>query len=375
MSSTLQPLAEVLAASRRTLLIVNSHSADQAEIDNVVSALEANGGLVRVAAMAPAALCPALARRGIAATAILPFELEIGFFLQSDCALQWAVRQSPDLIVGSEPYAPNNEEVKTQFELRVAPMLGAGRLVAQGLPDDRAMLFTAEDLWRRAARQEAVAAHRDRVAHALERLHQTWSADPEGGSPATAGPIAAEALRVTNVENAPEPASVIEASRWSYDRLHGALQSDGGYPVSTTRMLTDPAGATPRAGWIGKPLDPIRRPSQLDSRARWRGQTLSFRGTAAEPYGYLLMSRPVHLNRGDAVMAEGRVYHGGVTIGLVRNDAWSSRVDIIDRIRFIATAVVTEPGPHALVVAHCLQGAGRRSAIAIRRLGFRRAET
>ena len=362
---------DAVSPARRPLLIINSHPADEGEIANVIQALAAHGGLARVAAIAPASRCRELASYGISAASILPFELEIGFFLQSDRALQWAVRQRPDLIVGSEPYAPNNEEVKDQFELRVAPMLGTGRLVAQSLPDDRVMLFTAEDLWRRAARPEAVAAHRERVAQALERLHQAWAGDPNGRS---AGPIAAEALRVANVAGAPEPASVISASRWSYDRLHAALQSDGGYPASATRMLTNPAGAAPRAGWTGHALDPIRRPAQLASSARWRGQMLSFRGTAAEPYGYLLMSRPVDLKRGDAVLAEGRVYHGGVTIGLVRNYAWSSRVDVIDRVRFIATAVATEPGPHALVVAHCLHGADRRSAIAIRRLGFRRAE-
>jgi len=360
-----------LASARRILLIVNSRGASS-EIDRVLDAIGRDADFSRVSAIAPAHLLVELAGRGIAARCLMPYELEIGFAMQSDRVLQWAIRQQADLFVGSEPYLPDNEEVKMQFELRVAPMLGQARLLAHSLPSDRALLLPAEDIWRRAARGEAVAEHRTRVANTLEQLHTAWSHHPQTPS-AQAQAMAARGLTVPSVVSPEPPPSMVEAWRWSYERLHAALQSDGGYPPAAVRVITDPAGAVPAGGWIGGGLEAIRRPVQLAAGVRRHGPGLSFRGTAPEPYAYLVMSRFVNLERGDAAVAEGRIHHGGVTVGLVKGDQWASRVDVVDRGRFVVAAVATARGPHALVVAHCLHGADRRSALAIRRFGIRRA--
>jgi hypothetical protein len=73
-------------------------------------------------------------------------------------------------------------------------------------------------------------------------------------------------------------------------------------------------------------------------------------------------------------VAEGDVYRGGITIGLVKGDVWASRVDIVDRGAFVVAAIATEPGDHSLVMAHCLHGQERRAAVAVHRFGFRRAD-
>ncbi|MEO7157354.1 MAG: hypothetical protein ABI039_07330 [Vicinamibacterales bacterium] len=371
--ATITNWADAMAAAPRILLIVNSHAGAENEISQALDAIERHVPWSRVAAIVPAALLGELARRGVAARSIMPHELEVGFAMQSDRVLQWAIRQRADLIVGSEPYLPDNEEVKTQFELRVAPMLGQARLLAHSLPLDHALLLSSQDLWRRAAHAEDVAEHRTRVQDTLEHLHAAWSRDPH--TPLDqAQAMAAGGLAVPPVASSELPPSMMAAWQWSYLRLHDALRSDGGYPPAAVRMITDPAGAVPAGGWIGGRVDAIRRPVQLAAGLRRHGPGLSFRGRASEPYAYLLMSRFVNLEPGDAAVAEGRVHHGGVTIGLVKGDQWASRVDVVDRGRFMAAAVATTRGPHALVVAHCLHGADRRSALAIRRVGFRRAE-
>ncbi|MEO7134086.1 MAG: hypothetical protein ABI024_07675 [Vicinamibacterales bacterium] len=364
--------ADAVGAARRVLLIVNASADEWGELSQVLDALQRHLDADRICAIAPLAAVGHLVARGIRARSILPFELESGFFLQSDRALQWAIREHADIVVGSEPYAPDNVEVKAQFELRVAPMLGAARLVAHSLPLDRVVVLSAEALWRRAARPETVSEHRARVGAALEQLHQLWQSEPATAI-AQRQAVAANTLAIQTDIDSIERTSVIDACRWSYDRLHAALQSDGGYPPSPIRCIVDPANVAPAGGFSGR-IDTIRRPAQLATGVRHHGLTLSFRGTAGEPYSYLLMSRPIDLQRGDAALAEGRLHHGGVTIGLVKAERWASRVDVIDRGRFLAAAVATERGPHAIVVAHCLHGADRRSAIALRRIGIRRAE-
>jgi hypothetical protein len=364
--------AEAVGRAGRVLLIVNSSVAEKGELVQMLDALQRHLDADHVSAIAPLAAVGELVARGVRAQSILSFELESGFFLQSDRALQWAIRQHADIVVGSEPYAPDNGEVKAQFELRVAPMLGSARLIAHSLPLDRVVVLNADALWRRAARPEMVNEHRARVGNALEQLHELWRTEPATPM-AQRQAVAANALAIQSEVDSSGRASVIDAWRWSYDRLHAAMQSDGGNPPSPIRCIVDPVGVAPGGGFSGR-IDGIRRPAQLGAGVRHHGLTLSFRGTADQAYSYLLMSRPVDLQPGDAALAEGRLHHGGVTIGLVKAERWASRVDVIDRGRFLAAAVATERGPHAIVVAHCLHGADRRSAIALRRIGIRRAE-
>ena len=363
--------ASALTSARRILLIVNSRGAD-GEIDRVLEAIGRYADYSRLSAIVPAALMGAMAGRGVSAGALMPYELEIGFVLQSARVVQWAIRQDADVIIGSEPYAPGNEEVKTPFELRVAAMLGQGTLLAHSLPDDQAVLLAAEDLWRRAARADDVGEHRARIGHTLARLHAAWSRDTH--TPINeAQAIAVDGLAIPGVTSDQPPPSMVQAWLWSYERLHDALRSDGGYPPAPVRVLTDPAGALPSAGWLGGRLEPIRRPAHQAAGLHLHGLGLSFRGTASEPFASVLMSRFVNLERGDAAVAEGRVHHGGVTIGLVKGETWASRVDIVERGRFLAAAIATERGSYAVVVAHCLTGTDRRTALAIRRVGIRRA--
>jgi hypothetical protein len=360
---------EALASPGRVLLIVNSDSSQRHEITRCVDALSSAGGLERVSAIAPAAIGDELIGRGVAADSLLRFEVEAGYFLQSDTALQWAVRQRAAFIVGSEPYALNNEEVKSGFEERIAPMLGHGCLIAHTLPADQVVVLTLEDIWKRAWRPEAVAAHHARVATTIDRLHAAWS----GGQPAEhTGPVHLATQLLS--PPAPSMAAATSAAVSSCRRLHAALQVDGGYPVAAARIVCDPPGQLPRGGFLDGRLDVVRRPAQVGRGVRLGRGRMLFRGRAEGPYSYLVMSRPVTLSAGDAAVAEGDVYRGGITIGLVKGDVWASRVDIVDRGAFVVAAIATEPGDHSLVMAHCLHGQERRAAVAVHRFGFRRAD-
>jgi hypothetical protein len=365
---------DAVGSARRILLIVNSQSGAESEIHQTLDAIGRDADFSRVSAIVPAAWRRTFASRGVSTRALMAYEMmEVGFALQSDRVLQWAIRQQADLVVSSEPYLPDNQEVKPGFELRVALLLGQAKFLVHSLPSDPAVTLSAEDLWRRTARAAAIDAHRSRVDKTLEHLHGEWSRDPET-SAEHAQAIAARILAVEQVPPDESMRSMVDAWKWSYERFHDALRSDGGAPPAPIRVMTDPLGVLPSGGWLGGRFATIRRPAHRAAGLRQHAIGLSFRGTASEPFASVLMSRFVDLDPGDAAVAEGRVHHGGFTIGLVKGEQWASRVDVVERGRFLVAAVATKRGRYALVVAHCLPGADRRSAFTMRRVGIRRAE-
>jgi len=84
------------------------------------------------------------------------------------------------------------------------------------------------------------------------------------------------------------------------------------------------------------------------------------------------VSPPTDLAAGDGVVAEGKVYLGGVTIGLITDNQWVSRVDVDDPGSFMAAAVALRSGVHTLVIANCVRSEDRRSAVALHRFGWAR---
>jgi hypothetical protein len=363
-------LAELLSPHDRILLIVNSAAAQLDEIERVVSVLDRAGALHRVSVITPASIAARLIERGISGAKLLRFGVEIGYFLETERALQWAARQRATLILGTEPYALNNEEVKTAFEQRVATLIGTARFLAHTLPADQVLVLTLADLWRRAGRDAMLTEHRARVARAIGDLHDQWSK----GVPSDDHAAASLEVRLPQRLGPGVEIPIVQSALLTTERLFRALQGSDGSSAAPVRIASDPPGTAPRAGWLGGRLDKVRWPVQVAAGVKRRREWLWFRGQADGPYSYLLMSRTLKLRAGDAAVAEGRVYRGGVTIGLVKDDAWASRVDVIDPGEFAVAAVAREAGPHALVIANCLNGVDRRLAVAIRRFGLRRSE-
>lgn len=366
--------ADLFPPGARVLLIVNSASSQLDEIDRTVTALERSAGLATVSAIAPAALRPWLIHRGIDAARVLPprlagLDIEFDHFLERGPAIRWAIRQRADLVLGSEPYTPNNEDVKPIFERRVAAMLGDGVFVVHSLPAEQVFLLSAEDLWRRAARPEAMERHRARVHGAIERLHAAWASRTQPSSSLTA-----ELLSRDSEDRAGKSPLFVDARHYAFEGLNAAvLAEDLLTPAASLRVVIDPPGAAPGSGWLADRLRPMGKPEYAASGLRWHGTRLIARGNVGGPYAYLLKSRPLTLKRGDTVLAEGRVYRGGVSIGLEGKDGkWASRADVDEPGRFLAAAIAKEPGTYALVVANYLKGEDHRAGLVVHRFGWAR---
>ena len=375
--------SSVFARETTALLIVNSVPSQLEEIERTVGHLERSIGLHGVSLIAPFALRTWLSQRGVDSSRILfpvvaGAEVEFDSFLEHTGAVRWAIRRRADVVLGTVPHAPLNDDVKTVFERRAAPMLGAGHFVAHSLPSEQTLRLSAEELWRRAARSEAVERHRARVNGALERLHGTWAASPQapaGASASTmAGAIAAETL--ADPASARETlAPFVDARHYAYERLNGALLDEIQMtPARSLRVVTDPPDTEPRSGWLTERLHAIGKPAYAVPGIRLHGTRLVARGRLGDPYAYLLRSRPLSLKRGDTVLAEGCVYRGGVTIGLEGADgAWSARADVDEPGRFLAAAVAKSSGTYALVIANYLRGSDHRAGLALHRFGWARA--
>jgi len=372
-SAGLRHAAEVFAPGTRVLLVVNSAAAQLAEIARAFEAVSA-AGPQHLSVITPASLKPWFIHRGVAARAILVprvagLEVEFQDFLQRPVAVRWAIERRAAITIGSEPYPPRNEEVKAAFERAVSPMIGDGRYAVHSLPVEDLFLLSAADLWHRAGRADAVAQHQGRVNAALDRLHEEWRAQ---GRPAEGHGLSLASHWPAMPVTGGEPESVAAARHYAFEQLVAAMRLPYTAP-GMPRVMVDPPGAVPAGGWLPSQIAPVRRPAQLSTHVRFHGTKLVVRGQAEGPYAYLVMSRPVVLQPGDAVMAEGRVYRGGITVGLVKGDGWASRVDVDEPGSFLAAAVATEAGPHSLVVANCLKGDDQRTAVVLRRFGWARA--
>ena len=167
--------ADTIAADSRVLLVVNSQPFRRDEIERTLTAIAERTDVSHVSCIAPASLRSWLIQLGLSGANILPArlhgqDLELAFFLESPRAIRWALERNATVVLGSEPYAPNNEEVKDAFEQRAAALLGAASFVAHSLPGDRVFCFDVQELWMRAARHESMARHHARVQSGMARV-------------------------------------------------------------------------------------------------------------------------------------------------------------------------------------------------------------
>ena len=361
--------ADTIGADSRVLLIVNSQPSRLDEIEQTIAAIAARTDVSRVSCIAPASLRSWLIQLGLSAANILParlhgLDVDLLFFLENPRAIRWAVERNATVLLGSEPYAPNNEEVKDAFELRAAALLGAASYVAHSLPDDRVFCFDVKELWIRTARHESMARHHARVQSGMAALERAW----KDGAPMDASLVSDELVGQDLDPNQP---AIVDASRHTHDRLSRALAEDRDERQGV-RMLVSPAGRWPSTKGLLAKIEAVSRPAEVAPGVHWHRTRLTMRGVVAAPYSSLLVSRPTQLAAGDAAVAEGKVYRGGVTIGLVIDDQWAPSIDIEDPGSFMAVAVASVSGLHKLVIANCMKGEDRRNAVALHRFGWAR---
>ena len=369
-----------LHSGSRILVVVNGVESRLDEVVATLDAIEEQSSLRSAAAIVPARMRAWFIRRGFQAARVIARQLhgadvELTYFLDHPFAVQWVLRQRCELVTGTQAHLPFIEEVKGAFEQRVATLAGTGHYLAHTLPDQRVFLLTAEDLWRRAGRGIALTAHSTRQQLALSEAHRRWINLGRQSAPSYVPDVAAAFVTLTPPA-APEPGHesvALQAAVRTVARVSEAL-SDLSSRLTAPEIRVAPDGATPAAGWIPPHVEAIWESRYVAPAVRWEGPRLVMRTQAEGAYSYIFLSTEEDLGRGDAAVATGRVFRGGITIGLQRNGEWVSRVDVDQPGPFVVMVVAQQAGDYQLGIANCLRGTESRTAFVLRRFGWTRRE-
>jgi hypothetical protein len=88
-------------------------------------------------------------------------------------------------------------------------------------------------------------------------------------------------------------------------------------------------------------------------------------GIAESAFAYLLMSPPVTVTAGSQLVAVGELLSGGVTLGLIKNNAWSRTVNVTVPGRFVAAVDASADGTYVAVIANVNPDPGRPTRFVI----------
>jgi hypothetical protein len=109
------------------------------------------------------------------------------------------------------------------------------------------------------------------------------------------------------------------------------------------------------------------------SSASWRAEGvesigvsgLRYSGSADGPYTYLSVSNPVKLAAGQEVFVHGRLRHGGILVGLQRDQQWVLNVVAAEEGEFWAVLKAPDTGTYQIVIANQLEGHDLRQEVVI----------
>ena len=236
--------ADTIGADSRVLLIVNSQPSRLDEIEQTIAAIAARTDVSRVSCIAPASLRSWLIQLGLSAANILParlhgLDVDLLFFLESPRAIRWAVERNATVLLGSEPYAPNNEEVKDAFELRAAGIAWR-RVVRRSLPPRRSRV-----LLRREGTMDSDGAARIHGASSRARAvrHGGVGTRLEGRSPMDARPRQRRVSGPGSLD--PNQPAIVDASRSLHDRFSRSARREPRRASGGLRLAASPAGRWP----------------------------------------------------------------------------------------------------------------------------------
>ena len=87
-------------------------------------------------------------------------------------------------------------------------------------------------------------------------------------------------------------------------------------------------------------------------------------------YSYLARYQERSVTRGQRLIAEGVLVTGGLSVGLLRDGAWSMQLPITDAGAFRAEIAVPEDGNYAVVIANNLRGPSLKNVFEVARLAW-----
>lgn len=119
------------------------------------------------------------------------------------------------------------------------------------------------------------------------------------------------------------------------------------------RIMTSPAGIAVSRQLVSLPVEPLSATTALiDTSVQQRGSRLFVHGEPPGRFSYLYVTNPAIIGRNRYLLAEGTVRKGGMTIGLLKGNAWSRAVNVTVPGGFLALIRVDDDAEYSVVVAN-----------------------
>jgi hypothetical protein len=142
------------------------------------------------------------------------------------------------------------------------------------------------------------------------------------------------------------------ARNWKDRPLYQTLADPAIVDVHETAIYKSSPGLPLRSRWmdtvthVPPGLAPVSKIATVDPS---RGVVVN--GIAGS-FAYLAVGRPVGVTAGSQLVAVGELFSGGLTVGLLRNDAWSQTINVTTPGRFVAAVDASADGTYVAVIAN-----------------------
>jgi len=102
-----------------------------------------------------------------------------------------------------------------------------------------------------------------------------------------------------------------------------------------------------------------------DTAERW-----VIRGTVWSPTSFLARLPERSVSKGASFVVRGTLYRGGFTVGLLKNDLWTTSVNVVVPGEFLAVVEAPENGPYIPALANFMMGLNRRNDFVVTTAGW-----
>jgi hypothetical protein len=184
---------------------------------------------------------------------------------------------------------------------------------------------------------------------------------------------------ISRVEWDAQPRMLLQlqlAGDWRRRRLYQTLRAEGSTSFEEPRVVTTTAGEVSHAAWLTRLDAPETVPHASQSsvsytrNARVEHGRIEMDGQTDSQSAYVMEFTPVDVPPAAALLVRGRLYEGGVTLGLLRQDRqWYRSVTVTQPGAFVAVVDITTAGVFTPIITNATRRDRTRNHFVLDRFG------
>jgi hypothetical protein len=165
------------------------------------------------------------------------------------------------------------------------------------------------------------------------------------------------------------------ASDWQGRRLYQTLRAEGSTSPEEPRVVTTAAGRVSHAAWLTQLEAPETIPHASPTvsytrMARVEHERIEMDGQTDSQSAYVMEFKAVDAPSPSALLIRGRLYEGGITLGLLSQDRqWYRSVTVREPGAFVAVVDITTPGVFTPIITNATRRERTRNHFVLDRFG------